>query len=169
MKEFLMHTHTALFVFSVALIGFGEHASSQTALGQTPTTLTQAGQWEMTTDMKGTPFGGGVKTGKVCIRSEAIVEGPEKALIEAAMSISQPSNSSGGETAKCSFTDIQREGGASKWKSSCTATRGVMQGTGSGTFAQDSAQITQLLEANMPFGKRTLTQSISARRFGECS
>jgi Protein of unknown function (DUF3617) len=128
----------------------------------------QAGQWEITTDMKGAPFGGGAKTGNICIKAETWAQGREKALMEAAAKATEPSNSSR-EKPKCTYSDTQREAEASKWKSSCTASRGQINGTGSGTFTQENAQITQQFEVNSPFGKRIITETIAAKRIGECT
>jgi Protein of unknown function (DUF3617) len=155
-----MRTHLAVTAFCLGLVSYADLASAQA--------LPQAGQWELTTDMKGLPFGGGIKTGQACIKAETLAVGAEKALVHAAMAASQRSDSSNSKPPQCTFSDIQREGNGSKWKSSCTAPRGVMQGTGSGTLAEESAQITQSLEANLPFGKRTITQTITAKRIGAC-
>jgi hypothetical protein len=131
--------------------------------------LPQAGQWEFKTDLQGLPFGGGEKTGTACVKAEQIAAEPEKALIEAAMTTAQQGSSSKGTTPKCTLTDLKRESGVSSWKSTCEGPRGPMQGAGSGTITQDSAQIAQNFEASTPMGKRTLKQVINGKRLGECT
>jgi Protein of unknown function (DUF3617) len=163
-----MRTHFVLAGISLALIAYADLGHAQTATSPTPQTPPQAGQWEFNTDMKGMPMGGGVKTGKVCVKAEALATGQEKALVEAAMSIAQPADEKKSDKPKCNFTDIQREASNSRWKSTCEGPRGAMQGTGSGSFSADSAQLTQSFEVSLPFGKRTLTQNIIAKRIGEC-
>jgi Protein of unknown function (DUF3617) len=163
-KELLMRTHFVLAGISIALIACADLSQAQSAQPTRPL----AGQWEFNTDMKGMPMGGGVKTGKVCIQAEAMAAGVEKALVEAAMTIAQPADEKKSDKPKCNFTDIQREANSSRWKSTCAGPRGAMQGTGSGNFNTDSAQLTQAFEVSLPFGKRTLTQTITAKRIGEC-
>jgi hypothetical protein len=159
-----MRTHLLLAGISVALVFYGDLSHAQSAALATP----QAGQWEFNSEMKGMPFGGGMKTGKACLKAEALASGQEKAMIEAAMLISRPADESKKDSPTCNFTDIQREASASRWKSSCQGPRGLMQGTGSGTFNPDNAQFTQNFEVSM-MGKRTITQTIHAKRIGECA
>lgn len=172
-----MQTHWVLASISVALIAIADrsHAQSSTSMPQPAATQAVqqtsplAGQWEFNTDMKGMPFGGGVKTGKVCLKADTLAAGQEKAMIEAAMTVVQPSYEKKSGNPTCNFTDVQREANASRWKSTCQGPRGAMQGTGSGSFSADSTQLTQAFEVSLPFGKRTLTQSITAKRIGDCA
>lgn len=128
----------------------------------------RAGQWELSVDMKGLPMGDGLKTGKACIKPEALAQGQEKAMIEAAMSVAQQADSNKKDGPKCNFTDIQKDANGSSWTSSCEGPRGPMQGKGSGIITPENAQITQTFEVSLPFGKRTLSQSVAAKRLGEC-
>jgi Protein of unknown function (DUF3617) len=147
-------------------IGWALTALALNALAeQTPT----PGQWEITVDMKGMPMGGGAKTGKSCITAQAVEAGAEKALVEAAMASAQMGNSSKSEAAKCTLSDIKRSSTNSTWSSNCAGPRGPMQGSGSGNIGAQSAEIVQVFEVNTPMGKRTLTQSIAAKRMGECT
>jgi hypothetical protein len=158
-----MRTHLILIGLSAALVVYTDLSYAQPAPSNTP----QAGQWELNSDMKGMPFGGGVKTGKVCIKAEALADGYERAMMEAAMQISRPTEESQRDTPKCKFTDIQREASTSRWKSSCEGPRGPMQGTGTGTFNPENTQLTQNFEISM-LGKRTITQTVAAKRLGDC-
>jgi hypothetical protein len=155
-----MRTHIVLPALCLALIAWDDSSLAQT--------VPQAGQWELTTDMQGMPFGGGTKTSKACIKAEQLTAGPEQAIIEAGMASYQSSNSSGNTAPKCSFTELKRESNASSWKANCEGPRGSMQGAGYGTLAADTAQLQQSFEANTPMGKRTLKQTITAKRLGEC-
>jgi Protein of unknown function (DUF3617) len=133
------------------------------------TTQVTSGQWEVSVDMKGLPMGGGLKTGRTCIKPEALAAGQEKTMIEAAMGIAQPTDSNKKDSPQCKLSDFQRDNNSSRWKSSCEGPRGAMLGTGSGIFSSDSAQLTQSFEVSLPFGKRTLNQTITAKRLGECA
>jgi Protein of unknown function (DUF3617) len=163
-KELLMRKHLISIGLSVALMALTGLSRAQFSPNNTP----QAGQWELSSDMKGMPFGGGVKTGKVCIKAEALADGYEKAMMEAAMLLSRPTEESQKDTPKCKFTDLQRETSTSRWKSSCEGPRGPMQGTGTGTFNSENTQLTQNFEVSM-FGKRTITQTVAAKRLGDCT
>jgi hypothetical protein len=93
-----MRTHIVLPALCLALIAWDDSSFAQTA--------PQAGQWELTTDMQGMPFGGGAKTSKACIKAEQMTAGPEQAIVEAGMASTQSSNSSGNAPPKCSLPNL---------------------------------------------------------------
>jgi hypothetical protein len=160
-----MRTHLVLIGLSVVLVVYTDLSHAQSSTTNTP----QAGQWDIAVDMRGLPVGGGVKTGKACIKQEALAAGQEKAMIEAAMSVSQSAEANKKDSPKCKLSDIQQDNNGSRWKSSCEGPRGPMLGNGSGIFSSDTAQVTQSFEVSLPFGKRTLNQTITAKRLGECA
>jgi hypothetical protein len=99
-----MRAHIVLPAMCFALIAWCESNFAQN--------VPQPGQWELTTDMQGTPFGGGAKTSKACIKADQMTTGPEQAIIEAGTASSQASSSSGNAALKCSFSELKREGNA---------------------------------------------------------
>lgn len=154
-------TRSLLFVMG-AIAGYA-HGQSPPATAPLP------GQWDITVTSEGMPFGGGAKAGKACLTADSLQSGHEAAMIAAAMKLAQPETASKTSTPSCSFSDVSRQGSDSRWKSTCAGPRGAMAGSGSGSFKSDSATLSQAFEVSLPFGKRTITQTISAKRIGECA
>jgi hypothetical protein len=160
-----MRTQLILTSLSACLIAYTGLSHAQSV----PANMLQPGQWDVSVDMQGMPKGGGTKTGKVCFKPESLAAGQENAMIEAAMIVSQPADTDKKSERQCNLSDIQRDSNGSRWKSSCQGPRGSMQGAGSGVFNPDSAQMSQNFEVSTPMGKRNLTQTITAKRIGECA
>lgn len=124
----------------------------------------RAGLWEFSSTMSGTPRGNAKQTGTVCVTADAMAAAPERALMEAA------GRQSGAEAASptCELSAIQRQGARSTWQSTCEGPRGKMQGAGSGQLSAESADLQQTFRVTSHVGTITLTQTLNARRVGNC-
>jgi hypothetical protein len=128
-----------------------------------------AGQWEIQIGMKGLSMGGGMKSATMCLSPSAFAGGDEKTLLETALRIASSSQANTVDKPQCSFSELEKEPSHSRWKSSCEGHRGVMNGQGTAIVAPESAQLRQSFEISTPFGKRTLEQTIHAKRLGDCA
>jgi hypothetical protein len=138
---------------------------SQPSLGQP---IPNAGSWEITADTKGLPFGGGAKKAVVCMKADALKLDPELAFAEASLATGRPDDASKGAPPKCSLSDLKRDSNVSTWKASCEGPRGQMPGTGRAVLSANIVELQQTFEAKTPIGNRTLSQTSSAKRLGDC-
>jgi Protein of unknown function (DUF3617) len=121
------------------------------------------GMWEMTMNIRGGPSRPEGQTASVCL-TEAHLANPEQAMFD-----SMAAEASGrGAPPKCTLSNVQREGGNTRWSSACEGPRGPMNGVGAGTLGADAAQLAQSFEVSTPMGNMKLEQTLTARRTGNC-
>jgi hypothetical protein len=125
----------------------------------------EPGQWELTVTLSGAPAQAPAPS-LVCLPANTLGKGAELAFIEAAVR-SLPGPSSG--EPKCTVKDLVRTAVQSNWQAQCKGPRGEMQGAGKATMSSHAVALEQTFAVDMPFGKRTLTQTIRGRRVGACA
>jgi Protein of unknown function (DUF3617) len=130
--------------------------------------IPNSGKWEVIADTKGLPFGGGAKKAVVCMKAEVLKSDPELAFAEASLATGRPDDASKGAAPRCSLSDLMRDGNTSTWKASCEGPRGQMPGTGRAVMSANVVELQQTFEAKTPIGNRTLSQTTSAKRLGDC-
>lgn len=132
------------------------------ALAQAP--ALEAGLWALEVTLRGAPVADPAPS-KVCLNAEALGQGPERALLDAAL---RGLPGQGNKGPQCSLDGLIREGANSRWQARCSGPRGPMAGTGSAVLATHSATLQQAFELDTPWGSKTLQQIIRAKRTGAC-
>lgn len=138
-------------------------ALSQAALPQLPSLDIQPGQWEVSSTLQGAPVGGGTDVRKFCL-SQGQLSTPEQTLVNA---VARKDNSSTGGP-RCTLSNLNRDGNKSLWNSSCESPRGLLTGSGEATWERETANASQTFQLKTSMGAFTLTQTLRARRLGEC-
>jgi Protein of unknown function (DUF3617) len=135
-------------------------ASSGLAQGQ----IAQAGIWEITSTMSGTPNGDVKTLKKACIaRSDASARF-EQSVLDAASSDGAPPKA----PPKCALQNVQRDGSKSTWQATCEGPFGPFEGTGIASTETLRMILNQSFQMKGPFGTVKLIQTVVAQRVGDC-
>jgi hypothetical protein len=154
---------------------WGCAATSAFAQASAPTssqqTSPQAGLWSFDLSVSGTPRGTQSRKSQACVTQQALSAGATQALVSAAMdgmrAAGDDKDKADGKPPSCKFSNVKLEGAQTVWSATCEGPRGAMSGQGSGQFAALSADFKQQFEVQM-MGKRTITQTVNAKRIGAC-
>ena len=124
----------------------------------------EPGRWEMRVSLRGAPVKDPALS-TVCLRAQDLGDVPERAFLEAAVR-SLPQESKG--EPQCKLTEVLRDDEKSSWQARCNGPRGPMHGAGKAVLSPQAATVEQGFGVDTPFGRQTLTQTIRARRLGNC-
>ncbi len=121
-----------------------------------------AGLWELTVTVEGAPSGGGSRTQQACLVADRLKRAPERSFFDA-------SRLQGERSPTCEWGEVQRASdGSARWQASCESPVGAAKGPGEAVVSSDRARLSQQLKLDTPWGARTLSQRIDARRIGAC-